>query len=122
MGNFSRCTSLFLQFWALPPRGDSPTIACPPGWTFTCSTVDTLLTFAAVTVEGFDQSREGPGELVRLVQVLAPTFERLLIDHRASVALHSGVMACDRLTDQLGPHPWDDFGFREAPHRFRSTR
>jgi hypothetical protein len=38
----------------------------------------------------FDQSREGPGELVRLVQVLAPTFERLLIDHRASVALHSG--------------------------------
>ena len=61
---------------------------------------DTLLTFAAVTVEGFDQSREAPGELVRLVQVLAPTFERLLIDHRASVALHSGVMARDRLTDQ----------------------
>src|SRR5215471_8633993 len=53
-------------------------------------------------VEGFDQSREGPGELVCLVQVLTPTLEGLLTNHRASVALHGGVMARDRLTDQ---HP-----------------
>jgi len=52
---------------------------------------DALLTFAAVTVEGFDQSREGPGEFVRLVQVLVPTFEGLLREHRASVALHISV-------------------------------
>src|SRR5215831_6969337 len=61
---------------------------------------DALLTLAAVTVEGLGQSPEVAGEFVRLVQVLAPTFEGLLTDHRAPVALHGGVMTRDRLRDQ----------------------
>src|SRR5215469_9800656 len=61
---------------------------------------DALLTLAAVSVEGLGQSREGAGEFVRLVQVLAPTFEGLLTDHRAPVALYGGVMTRDRLPDQ----------------------
>src|SRR5262249_29363615 len=98
---FSRCTCLFLRFWAAPThRGDRPYDRLSTGMDIHMLYCDAVLTFAAMTVEGFDQSREGPGELVRLVQVLAMTFERLLPDHRASVALHSGVMARDRLTDQ----------------------
>src|SRR5215472_12572838 len=56
---------------------------------------DALLTLAAVSVEGLGQSREGAGEFVRLVQVLAPTFEGLLTDHRAPVALHGGERCID---------------------------
>jgi len=60
--NFSRCTSLFLRFWALPPRGDSPYDRLSTGMDIYMLHCDTLLTFVAVRVEGFDQSREGPGE------------------------------------------------------------
>ena len=61
---------------------------------------DALLTLAAVTVEGFGQSRVGSGELVRLGQVLAPCFEGLLAKHRTPVALHGGAVARDQLRDQ----------------------
>ena len=43
---------------------------------------DALLSFAAVTVEGFGQSREHSREFGRLFQVLMPTIESLLPKRR----------------------------------------
>jgi hypothetical protein len=101
MGNFSRDMGLFLQFLtASTSRGDGTYDRLPTGMDVDVLDCDALLTFAAVTVEGFDQSREGPGELVRLIQVLAPIFEGLPANHRTPVALHGGVMARDQLPDQ----------------------
>ena len=61
---------------------------------------DALLTLAAVTVEGFGQSRVGSRELGRPFQVPMPTVEILLPKHRTLVTLHGGVMARDQLRDQ----------------------
>jgi len=57
-----------------------------------------LLTLAAVTVEGFGQSRVGSRELGRLFQVLMPTVESLVPKHRMPVTLRGGVS--DQLRDQ----------------------
>ena len=101
MGNFSRCMGLLLRFLPAPtPRGDSTYDRLSTGMDVDVLDGDALLTLAAVTVEGFGQSRIGPGQFVRLVQGLAPTFEGLITNHRAPVALHGGVMARDLLRDQ----------------------
>src|SRR5216683_1957250 len=101
MGNFSRCMGLLLRLLTAPTlRGDGTYNRLSTGMDVDVLDCDALLTLAAVTVEGLGQSRGGPGELVRLVQVLAPTFEGLIANHRTPVALHGGVMAREQLPDQ----------------------
>ena len=101
MGNFSRCMGLLLRFLtALTPRSDSTYDRLSTGMDVDVLDGDALLTLAAVTVEGFGQSRVGPAKLICLVQVLAPTFKGLLAKHRTPVALHGGVMGRDQLADQ----------------------
>jgi hypothetical protein len=92
---------LFLQFsTASIPRGDGAYDRPPALVNVNVLNFNVLLTLAAVTVEGFGQRCEGPGELVRLVQVLASSFEGLLSNHRTPVTLHGGVMDRDQLPDQ----------------------
>jgi hypothetical protein len=50
-----------------------------------------------MAVEGFEQRRIGAGQLVGLGEVLAPALQGLFADHRASVALHRGVVGGDEL-------------------------
>ena len=67
-----------------------------------------LLTLPAMPIERVQQDRKAAGQLVRLVQVLPASLERLLANHRAPVALH-GRTVC---RDKLGGHrsfklvPW----------------
>ena len=108
MGNFSRCMGLLLRFLtALTPRSDSTYDRLSAGMDVDVLDDDALLTLAAVTVEGFSQSRVGPAELICLIQVLAPTFKGLLAKHRTPIALHGGVMGRDQLADQrpVGSEP-----------------
>ena len=101
MGDTSRCMRLFLQFLtARIPPGDGAYDRPPALVNVNVLNFNVLLTLTAVTVEGFGQSRVGPGELVRLVQVLVSSFEGLPPNHRTPVALHGGVMARDQLPDQ----------------------
>jgi hypothetical protein len=101
MGDFSRCMGLLLRFLTAPtPRSDVTYDRLSTGMHVDVLDCDALLTLAAVTVEGFGQSRVGPGELARLGQVLAPIFEGLPANHRTPVALHGGVMGRDQLRDQ----------------------
>jgi len=65
MGSFSRCASPLLS--APTSRGDGTYDRLSAGMDVDVLDSDLLLTLAAVTVEGFGQSRVGPGELVRLV-------------------------------------------------------
>jgi len=65
MGSFSRCASPLLS--APTSRGDGTYDRLSAGMDVDVLDSDVLLTLAAVTVEGFGQSRVGPGELVRLV-------------------------------------------------------
>ena len=68
MGNFSRCMGLLLRFLtALIPRGDSTDDRLSTGMDVDVLDGDALLTLAAVTVEGFGQSRVGPAELICLI-------------------------------------------------------
>jgi hypothetical protein len=62
---------------------------------------DVLLTLAPMTVERFDQRRVCPRQLVRLVQILAPTFEGLLSNHCTPITLHGGIMARDQLPKNI---------------------
>src|SRR5271168_1575034 len=101
MGNISRCMGLLLRFLTAPPRSDVTYDRLSTGMHVDVLDGDALLTLAAVTVEGFGQSRVGPGELARLGQVLAPSFEALVGTHRTPVALHGGAMGRDQLHDQL---------------------
>lgn len=48
-------------------------------------------------IERVQQHRIGAGQLIGLAQVLAPAFERLLVDHRPSVAFHRGIVRGDEL-------------------------
>ena len=82
------------------PRGDGAYDRPPALVNVNVLNFNVLLTLAAVTVEGFGQRCEGPGELVRLVQALASSFEGLLSNHRTPVTLHGGVMDRDQLPDQ----------------------
>ena len=67
MGDTSRCMRLFLQFsTASFPRGDGAYDRPPALVNVNVLNFNVLLTLAAVTVEGFGQRCEGPGELVRL--------------------------------------------------------
>src|SRR6266516_2742429 len=59
---------------------------------------DLLLAFAAMTIEGVEEQGIGPGEFVGLAQGLTMAFERLLLDHRAPVALHGGVVRSEDLS------------------------
>src|SRR5580704_4408120 len=65
MGSFSRCASPLLS--APTSRDDGTYDRLSAGMDVDVLDSDVLLTLAAVTVEGFGQSRVGPGELVRLV-------------------------------------------------------
>ena len=58
MGKFSRCMGLLLRFLtALTPRSDSTYDRLSTGMDVDVLDDDALLTLAAVTVEGFGQSR-----------------------------------------------------------------
>ena len=106
MGNFSRCMGLLLRFLTAPtPRSDVTYDRLPTSMDVDVLDRDALLPLAAVTVEGFGQSRVGPGELARLGQVLAPSFEALVDNHRTPVALHGGAMGHDQLHDQHSLEP-----------------
>jgi DDE family transposase len=102
MGNLSCCgRGLFLRLLtATGRRGDGTNDRLPTGMDVDVLDCDALLALPAVTVEGVGQRRIGAGELIGLVQVLAPPLEGLLRKHRAPVALHGGVMARDQLCDQ----------------------
>jgi hypothetical protein len=76
--DFLSCTGLLFEFLGSASGGDG-TDDCPAtGIDGNVLDSNPLPTFAAVTIEGFNQSREGPRELIRLVQALAPTGEGLL--------------------------------------------
>jgi len=98
--DFLSCTGLLFEFLGSASGGDGTDDCLATGIDGNVLDSNPLPTFAAVTIEGFNQSREGPRELIRLVQALAPTGEGLLTKHRASIAFHGGVMARDRLSDR----------------------
>src|SRR5260221_11193373 len=101
MGNFWTCTGLALGALIGPdPRGDGTDDRLSTGLDVGVLDGDALLPLAAMAIQGFAQSRESPGESIRLVQVLAPTFEGLLRNHRTPVALHDSVMGGDRPGEQ----------------------
>src|SRR5580692_3764491 len=88
MGNFWHCTGLLPRALIAPdPRGDGTDDRLSTGLDVDVLDGDALLPLAAMAIQGFAQSRESPGESIRLVQVLAPTFEGLLRNHRTPVAL-----------------------------------
>jgi hypothetical protein len=49
---------------------------------------DLLLSFAAVSVERFEECSEGSGELARLVQIFTPKLKSLAWKHRSSITFH----------------------------------
>ena len=101
MGDFSDCIGWFPGLLTTPaPGGDGTDDRLGTGMDMDVLDGDALLTLAAVTVEGFGQSRVGSRELGRLFQVLMPTVESLVPKHRMPVTLHGGVMARDQLRDQ----------------------
>ena len=101
MGDFSDCIGWFPGLLITPaPGGDGTDDRLGTGMDMDVLDGGALLTVAAVTVEGFGQSRLGSRELGRLFQVLMPTVEILLPTHRTLVTLHGGVMARDQLRDQ----------------------
>src|ERR1700731_2616154 len=115
MGNFWHCTGLLLRALIAPdPRGDGTDDRLSTGLDVDVLDGDALLPLAAMAIQGFAQSRESPGESIRLVQVLAPTFEGLLRNHRTPVALHDSVMGGDRLSDQ---HSLEHVTRLHAAHR-----
>jgi hypothetical protein len=67
MANSSRGIGRFLRFLTAFTRGDGTYDRLPTGMDIDVLDCDALVTFAAPTVEGFDQSRVSPRELVRLV-------------------------------------------------------
>jgi hypothetical protein len=97
-----RCSRFFT---APTPRSDVTYDRLPTSMDVDVLDRDALLPLAAVTVEGFGQSRVGPGELARLGQVLAPSFEALVDNHRTPVALHGGAMGRDQLTISIPSSP-----------------
>jgi hypothetical protein len=101
MGDFSDCIGWFPGLLITPaPGGDGTDDRLGTGMDMDVLDGDALLTLAAVTVEGFGQSRVGSRELGRLFQVLMPTVESLVPKHRMPVTLRGGVMARDQLRDQ----------------------
>ena len=102
MGDFSDCIGLFPGLLITPaPGGDGTDDRLGTGMDMDVLDGDALLTLAAVTVEGFGQSRVGSRELGRLFQVLMPTVEILLPKHRTPVTLHGGVMAFSKQDIQI---------------------
>jgi hypothetical protein len=97
---------LLLRFLTtLTPRSDVTYDRLPTSMDVDVLDRDALLPLPAVMVEGFGQSRVSSGELVRLGQVLASSFEGLIANHRTPVALHGGTMARDQLHDQHSVEP-----------------
>jgi hypothetical protein len=58
---------------------------------------DFLLALAAMPVQRFQQHRTGARELVGLVQVFAPSLERLLGEHGAPIAFHRCIVSRNKL-------------------------
>ena len=56
-----------------------------------------LLSFATVSIEGFQKCGVGARKFVRLAQVLASPFKCLFTDHGAAIAFHRGIVASDEL-------------------------
>jgi hypothetical protein len=48
-------------------------------------------------VESLQKRGVGPRELVRLAEVFASAFKRLLADHGAAITFHRGIVACNEL-------------------------
>src|ERR1700730_3701233 len=110
MGDFSDCIGWFPGLLITPaPGGDGTDDRLGTGMDMDVLDGDALLTLAAVTVEGFGQSRVGSRELGRLFQVLMPTVEILHPKHRTPVTLHGGVMARDSDVQAFKGHPCGRF-------------
>jgi len=110
MGDFSDCIGWFPGLLITPaPGGDGTDDRLGTGMDMDVLDGDALLTLAAVTVEGFGQSRVGSRELGRLFQVLMPTVEILHPKHRTLVTLHGGVMARDSDVQAFKGHPCGRF-------------
>ena len=71
------------------------------------------LTLAAVPVQGFEQSRVGADELIRLAQRCLPTLESLLGKVGAAEAFQRGVVHHDHL---CGRHPFERVPGRDVPN------
>ena len=95
------CMGLFSTFFARPsPRGRGADVAYDGLAARMYVDVfhnNLLLTLAAVPVESFEQSRVSTGALVGLIEILAPSLERLFTDHGAPVAFHRGVVGGNQL-------------------------
>jgi hypothetical protein len=87
-----------LDFGVIPaPRFHDAHHRLPAGMNVNVLHRHLLLALAAVAIEGFKQRGEGAAELVRLVKVLAPALESLLVNHGAPVALHRRIVGGDQL-------------------------
>jgi hypothetical protein len=56
-----------------------------------------MAALAPVLVQGLEQGRVEPHELVRELQVLLPALEALLLQHGTAEALHGGIVGGDNL-------------------------
>ena len=54
-----------------------------------------LLSLAAMLVQGIEKRRPSARKLVCLIEVFTPSLERLIVNHRAAVAFHRGVVCGD---------------------------
>jgi len=108
MGNLL-CMGLILRFRSLPPPGvpTTPTTACPPEWTWTCSTVTFCWPLPRCRLRASSQRGVGAGKACCLCEVLASALEGLLADHGVPVAFHCGVMAAISAPPSCPrAHPW----------------
>src|SRR5262245_57031380 len=89
------CMGLFLRFATIPtPRSlDRPYDGLPARMDVDMLDGHLLLALAAMVVEGVEQRGPRAGELVRLIEALAPSLEGLLGEHRPSIALHAALWA-----------------------------
>src|SRR5262245_33080840 len=99
MGNLL-CMGLFLRFTAIPsPRRslDRPDDGLPARMDMDMLDGHLLLALTAMVVEGVEQRGPRAGELVRLIEALAPALEGLLAEHGPAVTFHRGVVGGDQL-------------------------
>ena len=79
---------------------------------------DLLLAFAAMAIQRVEKLAEGSRKLAGLVQILAPSFEGLVLDHGAPIALHCSAMR----GDQLSRHHPLELVLRGDPEETRDGR
>ena len=75
-----------------------------------------LLALAAMLVECVEKRRPSAGELVRLIEALAPHLKSLSVEYGESVALHCGVVG----GYQLGGHHAFEFVAWSDAHQRRN--